>query len=121
MRSSIRLVSVFFLMIAPCWGQKDQGEQAPSLAKAARAAYECTLSAYMAGNIDDVEQVYVWSKRWMKADESATAQKLHLARMQGLQRRVAELHKVAQPGGEPAKLHATQYYVLEAKAMLAGS
>ena len=88
-----------------------------SLAEAAQAAYDSTMSAFIAGTTD-VEKVYSWSIRWMDAEDTPAARQSHLARMQELHRSIVAKHQHGAAGGEVEIYHATMYYVVEAKGIV---
>lgn len=83
----------------------------PTLATAARRAYESAFRAYESGHVE-AEEVYLWSKRSMKAAAGRSA-KDHLDRMEHLHSQVQILHEHG--AVEHRVLQAVTYYLLEAK------
>jgi DNA-binding transcriptional regulator YbjK len=100
--------------------------QRAALLEAAQKTYQATTAAYSAGVVRDIGQLYAWSRRWMEAESldptpevRRKAAQEHLARMEAQLVKVAALHQMALKGGESHVFHAMEYYVAEAKLMLA--
>ena len=93
------------------------------MADAAKHTYEARLAAYAAGTIQGIDQVYIWSRRWMEADlklaaapgEQRKIYMAHLERMKWLNRETAAKFNVGARGGEAEKFSATEYYLAEAE------
>ena len=102
---------------------KSTGHKA--LRDAAREVYELTVVAYERGQVDDIEQLYRWSKRWMDQefalgannDTRAAAIESHLERMKQLEK--IETARYEAGAGESAVVAATRFYRLEAETILA--
>jgi hypothetical protein len=103
--------------------RSDQGktqEENSAAAQAAERAYKATYAEYETGRTD-IEAVYRWSIRWMRAEQAVqgdVAIRLHLERMERLRDQAKALNDTGARGGEAATLAAAQYYVVEAKEML---
>jgi hypothetical protein len=92
---------------------------------AARDAYQAVTASYEAGT-GKLDDVYLWSKRWMQAEidsgPAGDAKKFygeHQQRMQQLNAVVSAKHRVGAVGGEGELFTAVTFYLAEADFLLA--
>lgn len=124
----IRILAVFAIAIcgASIWHSQSTAdedratERHTKLVEAARATLERTQESYDTGNAN-LEDVYRWSRRLMKAElkanpASPSAVEEHASRMRKLHERVAQQSKFGLVGGNAMALHAAEYYVAEAES-----
>jgi hypothetical protein len=95
----------------------DDPTQNEELVEAATAAYQCTQAEYNV-NRATVEDVYQWSRRIMKAENSRDAAAAHVGRMRELHERVSALHQAGAAGGSAQDYESTRFYLLEARSHL---
>ncbi len=106
-------------------GQLGAADTTPEtrMADAAKQAYSATEAAYQAGTIQGIDQLYIWSRRWMEAElklaaapgEQRKVYMAHLERMKALNRETAAKFNMGAVGGEAEKFHASEYYLAEAE------
>lgn len=98
---------------------KPSTEPQTALEKAAEQAYFATVVAFEE-DMASIDDVYRWSRRWAKAEQRANRDRQksafdHLQRMQPFNVRAIALRKAGAKGGSEDRVHATTYYVEEAK------
>ncbi len=68
-----------------------------------------------------VEDIYLWSRRLMEAEEQDGAGNAavadHVERMRNLHKKVAALRQTGTKGGSERDFYATAYYLVEAESL----
>jgi hypothetical protein len=110
--------------------------RAQEMVDAAQSTFQAVTAEYQIGRIE-MEALYVWSRRWLDAEqvlaglkfrgdadrleaERLVAFDLHLKRMEELHARVKALFEQGAEGGELGRLEATKFFVAEAKLWAEG-
>ncbi len=104
---------------------KAHAERARAMLDTAKKTYEVTREAYREGT-EVFANLYVWSVRWLEAERAlAETKDDDLAALRAHWERTKDWYAIVKPlfdrnarGGEPAKLHAAEYYVAEAEFWL---
>jgi hypothetical protein len=108
-----------WIWISPAPAEEGIVRAPKTLAEAAEGAYRATSASYEAGR-GTAEDIYLWSKRLMEAQQAdgkhPNAKAEHLARMAEFHKKVSALYHTGSKGGDESRYYATMFYVLEAVA-----
>jgi hypothetical protein len=108
-----------WLCISPAPAEEGIVGAPTTIAEAAEAAYRATSASYEAGR-GTAEDIYLWSKRLMEAQQAdgkhPNAKAEHLARMAQFYQKVSALYATGSKGGDESRYYATMFYLLEARA-----